>query len=730
MAYRGFSGGGFVGNHLTAALLETLRPAADNAGRHATVGDPTTVAAPYVSDGTAWRETARYARDANGNVTSLVSGAGNRLLSTTVRAERGSYLPKRLRRATYGRKISNWDVALQNSAGTTSFVTGDLPPFPDGATRVLRLDQNVAVSFGQYNISGDSQPYMPQGRGTGPAATPTTGGFSAGVWVKNPSARTLNFELKIFNVAANRNCTWNAACEPGDWRFITLSPSQDSTGTWQRAVDSVGFTRVAQLDSNAEGPWLAGEYLLFSNVYVDVVSRPRFLLTFDDGNANQSAKNPLSSPKTSLTANVTSTVSNVLTTALAHTLVIGEPIVFGETAPTSLIAGNTYWVKTVPSGTTFTLATDATLATVATTTGFAGTARYQYGGGQDRSCQGIVESYGFRGSLFLVSSWLGTSGQYGYALGGATFMSASDALSMWNDGWAIGSHSATHPSNGDNAGLRLLGPFGYYLSNAYDNLPLLYRTTYGIGVAYRRRVTGGTQASPSVFTCENAHSFLVNQPIVFTDVAPTGCTLGVTYYVRSVPTTTTFSLATDQGSLSSAVNNTTGAWSGAANYQWPGATLDDSAIYADIVAGAEGIKALGIPTAYKFFALPQGGADQYVRSACIRAGITWVRSVSSATAAHSIPVGSPSGGGLGAPSGGWLAQLDAVQTDGAVPISTLTGYVDETIVQGACGCNYHHALSVTNLVGLDRLCSYLRTKVDASAIDVLTCDELAVELGF
>lgn len=55
MAYRGFSGGGFVGNHLTAALLEALRPAADNAGRHATVGDPTTVAAPYVSDGASWK---------------------------------------------------------------------------------------------------------------------------------------------------------------------------------------------------------------------------------------------------------------------------------------------------------------------------------------------------------------------------------------------------------------------------------------------------------------------------------------------------------------------------------------------------------------------------------------------------------------------------------------------------------------------------------------------------
>jgi hypothetical protein len=55
MSYRGFSGGGFVGNFLTTTLLEQLRPAADNAGRQATVGDPTTSAAPYRSDGISWK---------------------------------------------------------------------------------------------------------------------------------------------------------------------------------------------------------------------------------------------------------------------------------------------------------------------------------------------------------------------------------------------------------------------------------------------------------------------------------------------------------------------------------------------------------------------------------------------------------------------------------------------------------------------------------------------------
>ena len=639
----------------------------------------------------------------------------------------GDAAPKRLRRGTYGRKVGAWEGALQNSAGTTSFVAGDVPPWADFTTRSVRLDQNATTSFAQVSCEG-GQAYMPLGRGTGPAATPLTGGFTAGVWVKNPGSRTLNFLLQMYNVAANRSVQFYGACEPGGWRFITFSPVQDAGGTWSRGVDAVSLVRVAQRDTGAEGAWLAGEYLQFGPVYVDVAARPKFLLTFDDGLITQ--RYPHNTPFVSGAANVTSTLSDVLTTNAAHNLSIGTPIQFSETAPTSLTAGTTYWVKTVPSSTTLTLATDSTLATTATTTGFAGVARWAYAGTQDRSIQQIVESYGFRGSLFIVPQWLGTTGRYGYGGGSNAFMSASDVLAMWADGWAVGSHSNTHPSNGDSAGLRLLGPYGYYLSNAYDNMPLQYRTNFGITIAWRRRVTAGTQASPSVFTTENAHQFLVNQPIVFTDVAPTGCTLGVTYYVRTTPSATTFTLATDQGTLASAVNNTTGAWSGTANYRWPGSTLDDSAIYQDIIDCANALTAMGITTAFKFLALPQGGADEYVRSACIRAGITWVRGVTTPTQANTIPIGAPSGGGLPLQHGGWMLQPDSVQTDGTVAISALTGYVDEVIKQGACGCSYHHGLSNGTVLGLDRLCMHLRTKVDANLIDVLTVDEYAKEQGF
>lgn len=66
MPYRGFSGAGFAGNHLSTTLLEQLRPAADNAGRVATVGDPDTRAAWYFSDGESWKAVALLADSGDG----------------------------------------------------------------------------------------------------------------------------------------------------------------------------------------------------------------------------------------------------------------------------------------------------------------------------------------------------------------------------------------------------------------------------------------------------------------------------------------------------------------------------------------------------------------------------------------------------------------------------------------------------------------------------------------
>ena len=81
-------------------------------------------------------------------------------------------------------------------------------------------------------------------------------------------------------------------------------------------------------------------------------------------------------------------------------------------------------------------------------------------------------------------------------------------------------------------------------------------------------------------------------------------------------------------------------------------------------------------------------------------------------------------------AGGWMLQPDSLQTDGVLTsLNIVTGYVDDTISQGACGCNYHHGLGFASLAALDKMCSYLQTKQQAGLIDVLTLDEYARELG-
>ena len=77
MTYRGDAGGGYAGHHLTVAALEALRPAADNAGRMATVGTPGIAATYYISQGGGWVPIAALATDPlTGKATLLTSPDG------------------------------------------------------------------------------------------------------------------------------------------------------------------------------------------------------------------------------------------------------------------------------------------------------------------------------------------------------------------------------------------------------------------------------------------------------------------------------------------------------------------------------------------------------------------------------------------------------------------------------------------------------------------------------
>jgi Polysaccharide deacetylase len=438
---------------------------------------------------------------------------------------------------TYGRKLTDWSAAPSNSSGPFQF-SGDLPPYADNATRSIQLYQSSGLSFVQSTTLIAN--YSPSSSST----------ITAGAWVKNPGNKSLNFQLRLFNAAGSNVISWNACCDPGDWRFLTFSTNQAAVNTFVYGTDQIQNSRVTQQDALNEPAWNPGESLLIGNIYADVRGRAAFLISNDDG--------------TDTFLNPVSTIS-------------GMPV----------------------SG---------------------------------RSYKDITEYYGFKGTLFISPAFVGTT------VGATTYLTWTQIKAAIDSGWSVGSHSYSHPNDASFRGLTLLGPVGVALGPA------------------------------------NA------------------------YYSR--------------------------------------ARSDDTAIYDDCARGLDAIRGLNIPNPEKLFALPSGAWDTYVRSALIRLGVSWVRGVgpSTPTNVHTLSIGSPSGAGTNNSSnqipGGWIAQIDAVQTDGSPTLAQVKTYIDDCILQGAVGSNYHHGITAANAIIFDGMCSYLREKADAGLIDVMTGDEFIYAAGY
>jgi len=167
-----------------------------------------------------------------------------------------------------GDAVFDWSdySSLQNNAGTASLEA--LSGMPDGATKALKLTRNATASFGQCVPS--------------PAFALGAHLTSIAMWVNNPSGRTLDVELKIYNVGAARqwNVTYGIAPTDG-WRLLVVPKLNMTGGTFTLASDTAGFVRVTQ--SAAAFAWAAGDVCYFGPVYVNTRSRPKFLLCTDDG---------------------------------------------------------------------------------------------------------------------------------------------------------------------------------------------------------------------------------------------------------------------------------------------------------------------------------------------------------------------------------------------------------------------------------------------------------------
>lgn len=324
-----------------------------------------------------------------------------------------------------------------------------------------------------------------------------------------------------------------------------------------------------------------------------------------------------------------------------------------------------------------------------------------------RSYLEIASKYGYGSKIcaYIVPDFLGRSG----------YLFLKDVTRMQDYGFVIASHSDKHPQDTNNSGLKLLGPYGYYLSQ-------LSSRGWGADSPVINTASGTNSLTTSA-----PHRFISGSPIEFVGSAPPGLSANVPYYVN-VTSGNTFRLSTSQGGSPIGLSN----WSGSSHYRYSGSAPDDSAIYADVMLGANKLADMGFISALDHFALPQGAWDSYVASAIGRCGFKTVRGVSSSTYGHGVPGVMNSGGaryGSSYTNYGWINLPGSLQMDGSSSLESaktdIESYINFIIELGGVGSSYGHNLSALTAQKFSYLCSYLRSKEKEGLIDVIDMDEYA-----
>lgn len=331
-----------------------------------------------------------------------------------------------------------------------------------------------------------------------------------------------------------------------------------------------------------------------------------------------------------------------------------------------------------------------------------------------RSALEMLTYFGLKGNVFLSSKVFGKGGA-----------KPEHIRKVQDAGWTVGSHTRSHPVNAAGDGLRLLGPMGWNYSRAAGN-----------GRNDCRVISTG--ASTDTLTCEGNHSLSVGSKIEFTTGAPTGLAVGVTYWPFAT-SGATMKLATTEANANAGIAiDLPSDWTGTVEFRFAGSAPDISAIRADIRGGIDDITAAGITGHERYFALPQGGWDRYVREACEAEGVKVVRGTASPAVTHRPlyvgpgvscrPTGGTASGSPNCPPG-WPHIAHSVSVDGgAWSLAQALAFNTALCDNGWVGSLYHHS-TADNAAELHAYLADVAAKRDGGLLEVPTLQELDEDLG-
>jgi hypothetical protein len=207
----------------------------------------------------------------------------------------------------------------------------------------------------------------------------------------------------------------------------------------------------------------------------------------------------------------------------------------------------------------------------------------------------IVQAFGLKATCYVLTSCVGKAGN---------FMTLAQLLELQNTyGWCIAFQSAANPLDLNNAGLRLLGPYGYDLkTNVYTSIASVDTSANTITTTAAHKITRVTGTA-------GVQGYPVE---VYGTNLPAPLQTGTKYWLRET-TTTAFQLhptEADANANTNAIDLTTTGTVGNFDYRYWGSANDGTAIAADFTAGQAQMQAWGL-SGWRHYAPNQGAYDTY-----------------------------------------------------------------------------------------------------------------------
>ena len=307
----------------------------------------------------------------------------------------------------------------------------------------------------------------------------------------------------------------------------------------------------------------------------------------------------------------------------------------------------------------------------------------------------ILAYYGFVGTAYVIPDYLGQTG----------YESVNALLELQNSGWDVGSHSQaseTGQVGNSTHGLRTIGTFGLGPFN----------------------ITGVAANALTI----SAHPFATSKVTVGGTVAPSGLTIGATYWTRNV-STNTVTLHPTRLDANNSTNTISITSAGVSSFlRWTDA-VGKTKIVTTVTGDMGAVRSFGF-SAWEHYALPQGGYDNEVLEAFQGIGAKTIRGVESGR--YYVMGIHKAGIAANLPGLNWCASpifIGSCANLTAATPATIQGYIDGAIYTGATTGIYAHSLTASDAVKLDAVAAYIAGKVAAGLIDVVTVSQWHSQLS-